>query len=1358
MNLQTIRIEGNIFSPEVLEKLDQKNMRGQTPKDFGFAKGLKIKDEVANAWAEAQSLWQMFKRRRERLSERQLGTSETQTWIRSLLETLLGYHLQEANPETINERAYPISHREAQHGAFPVHILSFKRSLDEKPGYGTGELRMSPHALVQEYLNITEHLYALVTNGLQLRVLRDSSRLVRLTFQEFDLEQMMEEGHFADFVVMYRLLHVSRLPKNLSEAATSWLEQYHQDSLEAGTRIREGLSKAVEQSIITLANGFLRHPDNQEGLVAALNTEALSEEKFYQNLLRLVYRLLFLMVIEERQLVYAKIPLAQDETDEQALERKKYNWLRQVYYQYYSVQRLRRLCEKRYIADERHQDLWMGLKYCFRLYESAPQGSALGICPLNGKLFGKEAIESLDQAQLDNHTLLTCMRSLSIFYNPITKQSSRVNYGALNVEEFGSVYEGLLDYKPRLVPAPLQDLSQSYRPKFEFIKGKERASSGAHYTPEELVKPLIQHSLDHIIEDRLKQANPEAALLGIKVCDVACGSGHVLLAAARRIGHELARHRTNEDQPAPPAMRQAIRDVIRHCIYGVDINPLAVELCKVALWLEAHTPGEPLNFLDHKIRCGDAIVGLAHKEELETGIATEAFKKLKGDDATFATRLRTANKAERKTRQQTSILHDNAHINEPLANIRTLFARFNRLPESTPADIHAKEKEHIQLMSGAHYLRLKQLADAQVAQFFLPKQEGNELMTDAEYFAFLRGKKAMQSRQLAQATAIAEERRFFHWFLEFPEVFAQGGFDCILGNPPFLGGQKLSTNYGHSYLNWLHTIYAPAKGTTDLVAYFFRRIYNIIKPKAFQALISTNTIAQGDTREGGLEVIVQQGGSVNFAVRSQQWPGMATVSISLVNVYKGAWTKGFRLSDREVDQINSYLDDAIPLGAPLTLQQNTNKGFIGSYVLGQGFILTSDEAQKLIDQNPKNKEVLFPFINGQDLNRRPDQSASRWIINFFDYPLRRMTDVEWKKKAKKEQQEIKTRREKSKVILLAPPDYKKTVAMDYPEPLAIVENLVKPERQRTKIDAKGNEVYVVRSPMPERWWQYGEKRPLLYQTIKPLKQVLVITIVSKTHALVFSNPEQVFSHATAVFAFQQYSKFLTLQSSLHEHWAWKYSSSMKGDRRYAPSDCFETFPFPQEISSEQEERLEALGKQYYECRRLLMLDIQLGLTKTYNQFHNENLRKLEEGDEALPKKEFEKKYGKASWNLHRHLSKTAGTIDYNQTVSRVNDLRRLHQQMDELVLQTYGWQHIQLQHDFREVDYLPENDRVRYTISPEARKQVLQELLLLNHHIHAQEQEAEAKAVLATGGKKSTTKKTDASAEPTPKGGQLGLF
>ena len=1270
MKYPSIRIEGAILSADILDKIEQGELLGQKPKDFGFVStNVRVKDEIVKAWADAQDMWRIYKRKIDDVSEQKTGTTETRNFWMVPFLGILGYDVElYRKAQELHGKTYAISHKSTNIDNFPIHIMGFRDSLDKKR-LDSGP-RMSPHALVQEYLNLNEYLYALVSNGLTIRLLRDSSRLIKLSFLEFDLEQMFEEEHFADFALMFRLIHCSRMPIKQTEGPESLIEGYHQDSLDSGSRIRDGLSNAVEQSIILFANGFLYHPENEKLRQSIIDGD-LSAKDFYRYQLKFIYRLLFLMVIEERDLIFTK-----------STPRKK----KDIYYNYYSVSRIRKLSEKRYLADKKYSDVWMSLKNTFKLFENEIYGAKLDVKPLAGDLFGSNAIGRLNECELDNKVMLECLTNLSVFTNPATHQKMRINYASLNVEEFGSVYEGLLEYDPVLE-------ANGGKVNFRFKAGSDRSSSGSHYTPDELVQPLIKHSLDYIIEDKLKESNPEEGLLSITVCDVACGSGHFLLGAARRIATELAKIRTGEDQPSPSAFREAIRDVIHNCIYGVDLNPLAVELAKVALWLEAHNPGEPLHFLDHKIKCGDAIVGVAHLNELKNGIANEAFKKLPGDDNTART-LAKRNKDDKKQKQVG--LDFDKQVVDKIEEVNIAFNNFDKLPENTSIEIEAKQDAYNSLNNSNDWLRLKTLSDIQTAQFFIPKtiNHRDQLVTENIFRDMLAGTTSLKwSRAVAKANAVADKKRFFHWFLEFPEVFANGGFNCILGNPPFLGGQKISGSYGYDYLNHLTRYYSPAK-SVDLVAFFFRRIFQLIKEYGFQALIATNTIAQGKSREGGLAVIQEYGGTINYAFRSMRWPGLANVVVAQVAVHKGEWEKEIILDNQIVERITSYLDYNEDLGDPFKLHLNKDKSFQGSIVLGKGFILGPDEAQRYIAKNQKNKDVLFPYLNGQNVNNNPDQSPSRWVINFFDWD------------------EEKCRNE-------------------YPDVFSLALNMIKPQREKIINDKKanGDKLGVHDNRAVEEWWLYLWPRPVLYSTIASLNQVLVHARVTKTHAMAFEQSDLIFSDATVVFAFESFNVFAVLQSTINEHWAWNYSSTMKGDRRYAPSSCFETYPFPQNLTTETESELRQIGETYHEFRRQLMLKIQLGLTKTYNQFHNQQLSSEIDDSDISNRKELQKKFGKETINLWTYLLKTEDVCSLDETIAEIKQLRQLHIEMDEIVLKAYGWHEdtekwgpaIDLAHDFYEVDYLPENDRIRYTIGPEARKEVLKRLLLLNHEIYEEE-------------------------------------
>ncbi len=1272
MNFPSIDIQGSILSSDLLGKIRSEQANFQQGKDFNPGlTNAKLKDEISVAWQEAKGQWAIYKSKLARLKDGETGTTETRNfWISPIL-TNLNYNLTfNRASEELSGKSFPIGYRDTNLDNFPVYVGGYYESLDKRPE--NKHLRLSPHAMLQEYLNYSEHLYGIVTNGRQLRLLRDASRITRLSYVEFNLEKMMEEDLYSDFVILYRVLHTSRMPKKVDAGADSIMEKYHQEGLEAGSTIRNKLGEAVKGAIKNLANGFINHPNNP-ALRAVVAGGNINTDEYYRQQLRIIYRLLFLFVIEERNLVYA---------DSKTPETKRFN---QIYFNYYSLLRLRKLARKLLPPEaNRHCDLWQSLVSTFSLFEKKEIGEKLGIMSLQGDLFGYDAISTnqydLHQCYLSNAVLLSIIKSLSYFQND-NGVLIAVNYGGLDVEEFGSVYEGLLELRLEFNKV---EGSDNYSVNWEKQDGGREFQS--HYTPEELVQPLIKHSLEYVIEDILllysqKKANKEntiKALLKLKVCDVACGSGHILLSAARRIALTVARVQTDEEQPNPLSIRKAMKDVVRNCIYGVDKNPLAVELCKIALWLEAYNPGEPLNFLDHHIKCGDAIVGLAHRSELEKGIADEAFKTLAVDDKDIAKTWRDKNVKERRERVAKTV-QLKAEFEKSTANsvqeAMAEYKTFNQLPETTPDEIERKAKAYKKFIDGKGFTFLKAMADTQVAQFFIAKTEANKdyLMTDADFRLVLSGYKGWQDRKVAKATAVALEQNFFHWFIEFPEVFNEGGFDCVLGNPPFLGGQKLSGTYGEQFLECIKNEFAPI-GAVDLVTYFFRRIFTIIRQGGFQSLISTNTIAQGKAREDGLDIIFQQGGTINHAVKSMRWPGIAAVEVALVTLTKQNWKGKFVLAGKEVTTITPYLDDSATLGNPFQLRQNGGKAFQGVIPLGKGFVLENNEAQNLITKNHKNKEVLFPYLNGDDLNNNPDQSPSRWVINFFDWS---------EDKAKK-----------------------------YPDCYEIVERLVKPERQRPD-NNMGR----------EKWWQFYRRGVDLYQSIQGMEKVIALCEVTKHLTFAYVATGAVYTANLDIFSIKDRYYYSLIQNSFHYYWAWTYCAWLKRDLKYSPGNGFQTFPFPQKLRINQKQNLESISEAYHEHRKQLMLGMQLGLTKTYNLFHINAItaQSINEKDKQVA-------------SLQKHLEKTANTISFDDAMQGILKLRELHVEMDNAVLEAYGWSDIQLLHNFYEVDYLAENDRIRVTIHPDARKEVLKRLLQLNHKIH--EEEVKAGLWDKKGGKK----------------------
>jgi hypothetical protein len=864
VTLAGVQIEGNLIAPDLTSELLAGNFKGQAIEDFGFSKADKLADEIAVAWGDAKAYWAAFQRALGRLPEDDLATSVTrEQWAVPLLRSL-GYEpIYTAKAEVVDGQTYAISHRaggsresgmgsrESGMGSResrnnvnstadlstsrspelyeqpPVHILGCRVGVEQRPPSGTP--RLSAHALMQEYLNRTEHLWGVVTNGFQWRLLRDSSLMTRLTYIEFDLEQILNGENFAEFGLFYRLFHRSRLPQGMEDADECLLEFYHQETLQQGGRVRDRLRDGVEKALIQLGTGFLQHPDN-EALRRKLSGvgsrelgvgegRQLSDGEYYRQLLKLIYRLLFLMVAESRNLLIGSgesgIENRENIDSDSRLPIPDLPEKARIYREYYSIDRLRAMAERPTWRREGFQDLWQGLRVTFRLFDENWRGKLLGLSPLNGDLFGSKSLLDLDECAIDNHDLLLSVRYLSLYEQK--GQLRRVNYGALDVEELGSVYESLLDFHPQVVcgnwelgvgnrkksdsppdsplSTPHSRLSMSlYEWKFQLVVGSDRKTTGSYYTPPELVGQLIKSALEPVIEAKLQAvgnsaANREAqelALLSLKICDPACGSGHFLLAAARRVGKELARVRTGEAQPGAQALRQAIRDVIQHCIYGVDLNPLAVDLCKVALWIEGLCHGMSLNFLDHRIKCGNSLVGVLDLDCLRSGIPDQAYKAVTGDDKKLSSAVKKTNKQEKKDIEQGQL----SLIFDVLEQDREQYAQSSReigkIRDNDPPTVREKEEKYRRSRHLVSWLRDYSACNLWTAAFFMPITEQNLalLPTSAALENLLQGNWTTQ-KIVDAANQLAEEKRFFHWALEFPNVFEQGGFDCVLGNPPW---------------------------------------------------------------------------------------------------------------------------------------------------------------------------------------------------------------------------------------------------------------------------------------------------------------------------------------------------------------------------------------------------------------------------------------------------------------------------------------------------------------------------------------------------------------------------------------------
>ena len=766
MAFTTINIEGGIFPPDLLDRIamGDTSIKGQQPKDFGTASNRHLTDEMQRSFYDARSYWDAFIRRLDR-SRQNHTTLTRQDWGTKFFE-LLGYSALEYQRNSLEAGGtlFPISHRTRRaEDAPPVHIVSVDDDLDRR----TSTARRSPHATVQDYLNRSEALWGIVTNGAKLRLLRDSARMAKPTYLEFDIQGMIEGNTYSEFTLLYRLLHTTRLPAEGFQSHECLLEEYFTQGVEEGGRVREKLRDGVKRALEVLGTALVTHPDNAL-LREQLREEHLNDAGYYRQLLIFVYRMLFLMVIEERKLLFTGTSPE----------------LQVIYDRYYSIDRLRNRAE-RYFYDDTHGDLWESLAQTFRLFREENATRQLDITPLNGELFGNHACPDIEKASCPNNLFLRTLRELSTFDDNGTRR--RVNYAHLDVEEFGSVYESLLDYRPVLEAS----VGPGTPSEFLLAAGTERKQTGSYYTPPELVRELVESALVPVMEERLAKAKNQEqeveALLGLRVCDPAAGSGHFLLAAARRIARELAKARTGEEEPPPPQYRAALRDVVRNCLYAVDKNPLAVDLCKVALWIESHTAGLPLGFMDNRIKCGDSLMGVRDLAVLEDGIPDGAYRAVTGDDGKAATHYRGRNKRERSGQHRLG--------NEPAvalpASLVQEFLEVGSQKEQNPVEVRDKEDRYQELRGkGSLWWKFKTGCDLWTYAFFAPLQmprakSPDGVPTTDDVRTSLHEPRRASGKLIEQAEQAAKDLQFFHWPLEFPEVFDEGGFDVVLGNPPW---------------------------------------------------------------------------------------------------------------------------------------------------------------------------------------------------------------------------------------------------------------------------------------------------------------------------------------------------------------------------------------------------------------------------------------------------------------------------------------------------------------------------------------------------------------------------------------------
>lgn len=776
---EALRIEGGLLPAEFLNTVASLKAPQQNEADYQIPAGLRLRDEIGRYWRIAHSLWQHYAEQaaRDDTDAEKAGVAQ---WLEPLLSQVLGYaDLHTIEPRVKDERRFPVTHLSC--GDHVPLVLTICDQLLDKGNTRFGEegRKRSPHGLAQEYLNAEEScLWAIVANGAHLRLLRDNPSLTRPAYLEVDLDRMFREELYPDFAAFWLICHASHLrPQEADRPESCILEIWRNQAQETGERALDRLRQGVEQALRELGSGFLEHKDNQ-ALRQAIEAGELDEERFFQQLLRLIYRFLFLFTAEDRGVLHAP-----DATPE----------ARELYREGYSLARLRERATARASYD-RHFDLWDGLKVTIRALHTGAE--ALGLPPLGG-LFDPDQCPQLDTARLPNRRLLAAVHALAWFR--AGEALTRINYRDMDTEELGSVYESLLELVPviRVEIQPwrfgfLGDAEANGEPGQETGRASARKLTGSYYTPDSLVQELIKMALEPVIGKTLEQhrERPREALLALRVVDPAVGSGHFLLAAARRMAAELARLEAGADQPSEAGYRHALREVVAHCIYGVDLNPLAVELCKTALWLETVEPGKPLGFLDAHIRCGNALVGVLDPAIIKDGIPDEAYKALTGDDTQTASQLKRANKAAREAGVQA--LDFGTGVAEP----DLCAVDLDHMPEDTPKQVAEKRTAWETARASYACRHQRQFADLFTAAFFVPKRLDtvDAVPTSADLMAWREGREVRQA-VTALAEQLAEEHRFFHWYIEYPEVFAQGGFDCVLGNPPWDVSQLSEEEY-----------------------------------------------------------------------------------------------------------------------------------------------------------------------------------------------------------------------------------------------------------------------------------------------------------------------------------------------------------------------------------------------------------------------------------------------------------------------------------------------------------------------------------------------------------------------------------
>lgn len=745
----SLTLEGNLIAPAMLAHITDPDIAGAEAEGYGIRKGLTLREEISQAFRVGRAHFDDF-------AKLAMPTPEaTARFVKGLLTEAFGF-------TDLASAAIPLAFI-AGDGRIPIAVCPPSDALDKRSAFLSLDRPRSAAYAVQDHLNAQDvALWGLATNGHHLRLMRDNASLTRPAHIEADLRQIFTTEDIASFTALWLLIHRSRFGTAGTPATDCALERWRDQGARQGETARNRLAGQVEEALKLLGTGFL---DANPDLRARVQSGDIPLTDYFNELLRLVYRLIFLMVAEDRDLLHAEgTPLP----------------ARDLYAKGYSLTALRRTATRR-AAWDRHTDRWEGLQVTFRaLATGQPR---LGLTALGG-LFAPTALHHLVTARLQNRAFLHALWKLSWLSDGTAMVP--VNWRAMETEELGSVYESLLELQPQLDGTRLIFATDTAEQ-----KGNQRKTTGSYYTPDSLVQALLDTALNPVLDQCQAASDPATALLNLKVIDPACGSGHFLLAAARRIATRLARAR--HGTPSATDYRHALRDAARACLHGVDRNPMAVELTKVALWIETVDPGKPLGFFDAQIRCGDALLGLFDLRALDQGIPDAAYKPLSGDDKPTAKHYATKNKRERAEAARIAQGFDLSRRTRIIADHQAMRA----MPEDDLASIEAKARRAAALTApGSDAALLHRAADLWISAFLapkitpervrgpdgLPRRGAETVATSGMVWEYLRGNEPAQVLEIEKALTGA---RAFHWPLQFPDVFAGGGFDVVLGNPPW---------------------------------------------------------------------------------------------------------------------------------------------------------------------------------------------------------------------------------------------------------------------------------------------------------------------------------------------------------------------------------------------------------------------------------------------------------------------------------------------------------------------------------------------------------------------------------------------